>query len=144
VRPNGFLPMPSRPAESLMKVASSSPRAEGYRANVKGDAVGVFIVERALPGLSLERLAAAHRGLAESLTKTCGGSRPIRYLRSTYHFRPPARSYPITWRQPPPPRTDDPGGISRSRATFTTRVCVKSLPSIVPHSSRERPGDVKK
>jgi hypothetical protein len=68
------------------------------------------------------------------------------HARHLYHFPSPASSYPITWRTASSPanRWSGDGGMWRSRATPTTRAGLKSLPSIVPHSSRERPGYVKK
>jgi hypothetical protein len=49
-----------------------------------GDSVAVFVVERTLPGMSLEHLAAAHRALAESSRRLSSGDDRVRYLRSTF------------------------------------------------------------
>jgi len=46
--------------------------------------VAVFIVQRTLPGLSLEHLAAAHRAVAESSRRLSVGGDSIHYLRSTF------------------------------------------------------------
>jgi Nickel responsive protein SCO4226-like len=46
--------------------------------------VAVFVVERTLPGISLEHLAAAHRALAESSRRLSSGDDQVRYLRSTF------------------------------------------------------------
>jgi hypothetical protein len=46
--------------------------------------VAIFIVERRLPELSLEHLAAAHRALAESSRRLSMGGESVRYLRSTF------------------------------------------------------------
>jgi Nickel responsive protein SCO4226-like len=50
----------------------------------KGDSVAVFLVERRLPGMSLEHLAAAHRALAASAHRLSSGGDRVRYLRSTF------------------------------------------------------------
>lgn len=46
--------------------------------------MAIFIVERRLPELSLEHLAAAHRALAESSRRLSMGGDSVRYLRSTF------------------------------------------------------------
>lgn len=46
--------------------------------------MAVFIVERTLPGMSLEHLAAAHRALAEGSRRLSSGDDRVRYLRSTF------------------------------------------------------------
>lgn len=46
--------------------------------------MAIFIVERTLPELSLEQLAAAHRALAESSRRLSLGVERVRYLRSTF------------------------------------------------------------
>jgi hypothetical protein len=46
--------------------------------------VAVFVVERSLPGMSLEHLAAAHRALAECSRRLSSGDDQVRYLRSTF------------------------------------------------------------
>ena len=46
--------------------------------------MAIFIVQRSLPGLSLEHLAAAHRALAESARRLSVGEDCVRYLRSTF------------------------------------------------------------
>jgi hypothetical protein len=50
----------------------------------EGDSVAVFVVERTLPGMSLEHLAAAHRALAESSRRLSSRDDHVRYLRSTF------------------------------------------------------------
>jgi hypothetical protein len=50
----------------------------------EGDRVAVFVVDRTLPGMSLEHLAAAHRALAESCRRVSSGDDLVRYLRSTF------------------------------------------------------------
>ena len=46
--------------------------------------MAVFVVERTLPGMSLEHLAAAHRALAESSRRLSSGGDRVRYMRSTF------------------------------------------------------------
>lgn len=48
----------------------------------------VFVVERTMPGLSLDHLAGVHRALAESTRRVSGDGERVRYLRCT--FRPDA------------------------------------------------------
>jgi hypothetical protein len=44
----------------------------------------MFIVERTLPGISLEHLAAAHRAIAESSRRLSSSDDRVRYLRSIF------------------------------------------------------------
>jgi Protein of unknown function (DUF4242) len=63
---------------------TETPRQAARSTGGKGDSVAVFVVERTLPGMSLEHLAAAHRALAESARRLSSGDSHVRYLRSTF------------------------------------------------------------
>lgn len=46
--------------------------------------MAIFIVDRRLPGLTLEHVAAARRALAESSRRLSAGGQSVRYVRSTF------------------------------------------------------------
>ena len=77
--------MPSWPAAPTMAWSrTATPRQSAYSTDEKGHSVAVFVVERRLPGMSLEHLAAAHRALAEGSRRLSSGDDRVRYLRSTF------------------------------------------------------------
>jgi Protein of unknown function (DUF4242) len=81
----GFFPMPSLPtAPTMARPRTETPRQAARSTGGKGDSVAVFVVDRTLPGMSLEHLAAAHRALAESSRRLSSGDDHVRYLRSTF------------------------------------------------------------
>jgi hypothetical protein len=63
---------------------TATPRQSASSTDEKGGSVAVFVVERRLPGMSLEHLAAAHRALAEGSRRLSSGDDRVRYLRSTF------------------------------------------------------------
>jgi Protein of unknown function (DUF4242) len=67
-----------------MARSRTTAKARRRSADGKGDSVAVFVVERSLPGMSLEHLAAAHRALAECSRRLSSGDDQVRYLRSTF------------------------------------------------------------
>lgn len=46
--------------------------------------MAIFIVQRTLPGLNSDHLAAIHRAIAESSRRLSNGDESVRYLRSTF------------------------------------------------------------
>ncbi len=46
--------------------------------------MATFLVERTLPGLTLELLAEAHRCLQEAVRRVSGSGEEVRYVRCTY------------------------------------------------------------
>ena len=54
------------------------------RRSIGGERVKIFIVQRTLPGLRPEHLAAVHRALPESSRRLSVGGERVRYLRSTF------------------------------------------------------------
>ena len=46
--------------------------------------MGVYMVERNLPGITMEQLAAAQRAAIETSQRFTARGEPVRYIRSTY------------------------------------------------------------
>ena len=49
-----------------------------------GDPLGMFLVDRSLPGMTEDLLTEAHRLLQEASRRVSSPGRPVRYLRCTY------------------------------------------------------------
>lgn len=60
-----------------------TPTRTAYSTEKRRYILPMFIVERCMPGMSPEHLAAAHRALAESARRLSPAGDRLRYLRST-------------------------------------------------------------
>ena len=76
--------MPSWPAAPTIPQVQDNTAEQSACSTEEGDSVAVFLVERRLPGMSLEDVAAARRALAASARRLSSGGNRVRYLRSTF------------------------------------------------------------